>query len=125
MASTAADRLASGLEQDAVAWEQGRLENLDRRMQAIQQQVLPINDIPRPSFKLAMRFLKEWQRALTLGACYHGPVQASDWPIMARTIARHVRTGTLPDDRRILQYFVRRRPVLNWRDVKRLFGSSD
>ncbi len=124
MASEAAEILASALEQDASAQESGRLEIEDQRIEAVRQEVRPINDIPRPIFKLALRFWREWAQASRLGLDDYGLIAASDWPVMARTIAQHVRSGSMPPDRMIIENFVRRRRPSRWRGLGRLFGDS-
>ncbi|MCY4263520.1 MAG: hypothetical protein OXE78_01520 [Gammaproteobacteria bacterium] len=125
MASKAADILANWLEQDAEAFERNLLKDLTERLKSIQQEVVPINDIPRPTFKLAMSFLKEWDLALRKGEEYFGSIQMRDWPVMARTIAENVRKGSLPNDQLILDNFVRKRKSLPWRDLMTLFGKSN
>ncbi len=125
MALKAAEILASALEADALAMEHGQLEPLETRIASVRRQVQPINDIPRPIFKLAIRFWKEWSKALHHGARYPGPLQADDWPELARIVAQHVRQGTMPNDRRLIDTFVRRRQKLPWRDLKMLFGKSE
>ena len=124
MASKAAEFLATALEQDAEAFEHKTLENLTGRFQAIQQNVVPINDIPRPTFKLAMSFLKEWDMALHRGADYFGPIKSDQWPELARIIADCVREGSMPNNRLILDTFIRKRRAMPWLDINRLFGNS-
>lgn len=125
MVSKAAEIIARALEDDARAHEQGELGELEPRIAAVRRQVLPFNDIPRPVFKLALRFWKAWAQVQRHGARYRGPVDHGEWPQMARTIAEHVRLGTMPSDRRVIDAFVRRRSKLNWHDFKALFGKSD
>ncbi len=124
MVSEAAEIVARALEDDARAHERGELGELVPRIAAVRRRVLPINDIPRPVFKLALRFWKAWAQVQRHGARYRGPVENSEWPQMARTIAEHVRLGTMPSDRRVIDVFVRRRSSLTWRDLKVLFEKS-
>lgn len=124
MASEAAEILATALEACASAQEQGTLGNLDKRLQSVRRQVVSINDIPRPTFRLAMRFWKDWVRASRQGWRFYGPVTENDWPDIARTIAQHVRTGTLPPDTLILDNFMRKRRNMLWRDLRNLFDDS-
>lgn len=120
----AAEILAGALEQAAEEQEQGDLPDLDARRLVTDRQVAPINDIPRPIFKLAQRFWKDWAYAARHEWRTHGELIAADWPEMARTIATHVRLGTMPSDQRILGNFVRRR-VIRWRDLKTLLRDSE
>lgn len=124
MASKAAAILASALEHDADAHELRKLDNLDVRIEAVRREIVSCNDIPEPIYKLALRFWKEWARASRHGWNYHGSISENDWPAMARTIAQHVRTGSLPPDKLIIDNFVRRRSTIQWRDIKRLFDDS-
>ena len=125
MAATAAEILAAALEQDADAQERGGELDLAAHMASVRRQVLPINNIPRPVFRLALRFWREWDHAHRSGWRYYGPMTEQDWPAAARLIASHVRTGRLPQDRAILDSFVRRRLALPWRDLKQLLGSAE
>jgi hypothetical protein len=124
MASGAADILATALERQAGAHDQGELQNMVAHREAVCRQVLPISDIPRPTSKPALRFWNEWARASRYAWNAVGPVSKSDWPTMARTSAQHVRTGTLPADKLILDNFVRRRRPLLSHDLKRLCEKS-
>ena len=117
--------LAAALEADATAHEQGTLSNMDARIIEIETQLKRINDIPRPTYKMAMRFWKEWAWESTHGWSHYENIGVDDWPELARTIAAHVRTGTLPPDKRIIMNFVRRKRVILWRNLKNLFGDDD
>lgn len=125
MALKAAEILATALERDAEAQDAGELGDLRPRIEAVRQQVLPINDIPRPVFKLAQRFYRDWAMAAANDWRYRAPIDKSEWPRMARVIAQSVRSGRLPNDRPIIDYFVRRRIPLPWRELKKLFDRGD
>ena len=114
--------MAGALEQSADAQARGELADLNERIEEVRRQVVPINDIPRPIFKLALRFWKDWALASLNGFRHQDAVAETEWPELARIIAGHVRTGSMPNDRRILDNFVRRRRALNWRDMGKLFG---
>ena len=124
MTSKAAEILATALEQDADRQEQGELNDQFARIEKILREVKPINNIPRPIFKLATRFWKEWAIAAQRSWRHFGNISESDWPKMARMIAQHIRLGTLPNDKLILDEFVRKRYVIPWRELKRLFNKD-
>jgi hypothetical protein len=124
MAPKAADILAEALESDAQQQEHGTLNDIELHIKSVQQKVMPMNDIPRPIYKLAMRFWQEWAKASRQDWHHKGAISENDWPAMARTIAQHVRTGSLPNDKLILENFVRRGSSMPWKDLSRLFGNS-
>ena len=117
----AAEILAGALEQVAREQEEGNLPDLEARRLETHRHVIRANDIPRPIFKLSQRFWKDWAYSARHDWRTHGELVAADWPEMARTIAAHVRLGTMPSERRILVNFVRRR-VIRWRDLKQLLS---
>ncbi len=124
MAETAADILAGALEREADAHDAGEFANTEARMEAVRRKVATFNDIPRPVYKLAMRFWKAWAREARFDWNHYEPISKDDWPRMARTIAESVRTGHLPNDKAILKHFVRGRPRLRWFQIKRMLGKS-
>ncbi len=124
MAETAADILAGALEREADAHDAGEFSNTEARMEAVRRKVASFNDIPRPVYKLAMKFWKAWAREARFNWNHFEPMSKGDWPRMARTIAQSVRTGHLPNDKAILENFVHRRPKLRWFEIKRLLGES-
>ncbi len=121
MALKAAEILAKALEEDACAQEQGALGDQSMRIENVCREIRPINDIPRPIFKLALKFWKQWALASQHSWHHGGSISESEWPEMARIIAQHVRIGTLPNNKLILDNFVRKRRSLSWRDLKSLF----
>lgn len=121
MQAKAANIMADALERDADAHDLDELTDVDAHIEDVRRQVLPINNIPEPIYKLALRFWKEWARASRDDWVHYAEIDKAEWPTMARTIAKHVRLGTLPNDKRIIRNFMRRRPPLSWAKIKRLF----
>lgn len=121
----AADILAGALRHEADLHEQGALRDTEARMEAVRREVSRCNDIPRPVYKLALRFWKAWALAASHDWQNYEPITKDDWPRMARTIAQSVHTGRLPNDPMIIRNFVRRRPRLAWRELKRLLGDQE
>ncbi len=104
----AAEILARALENDADAHDRAEFAQVGLQLVSVQREVLPINDIPRPVYKLAMRFWREWQSAAALDWPHHAAVEQQEWPALARIVAEHLRLGRLPNNARILDGFVRR-----------------
>ena len=124
MASKAAEVLASALEKDAEAYDEGKLNHIGIRIDPVLNELRPMNDIPKPIFKLALQFWKEWALFSRETSRHKAFVTDSDWPIMARTIAQHVRLGTLPNDKLIIDNFVRKPPIRSWLKLKSLLNRS-
>ncbi len=116
--------MASALEGAADAQESGSPLDLQATLQTTQRQVKPINDIPRPIFKLTLKFWEQWALAARNQWNDLREIDKNDWPAMARTMAQHVRSGQMPNDRKIVENFIKRRPLLPWRDMKKLFGED-
>ena len=125
MTQTAAELLAGALEREADAHERGELGDARSRMEAVRREVARFNDIPRPVYKLALRFWKAWAREASFGWGQTASITKDDWPRLARKVAQSVRAGRLPSDPLILQHFVRRGPRLQWREIRRLFGDPE
>lgn len=121
MASKAAEILATALEKNATKHEQELTDHLFAELEEIKRTVKAINDIPRPIFKLSMRFWKQWAIASQNAWRYSGSLSQKDWPVLARIIAEHVRKGTLPNNQMILDNFVRKNFTLPFGDLKKLF----
>ncbi len=121
MALKAAEILATALEQDADAYEKGELHDLHARIEKVRREVSAINDIPRPIYKLALRFWKSWADSSHHSWRYQDFISENDWPELSRIIAQHVRKGTLPNDKRILDNFMRKRRMQPFKVIKELF----
>ena len=124
MASKAAELLAGALEERADAHEAGSLGDELTHLERVRSEVSNMNDIPRPMYKLAMRFWKEWATTSANGWETDLAVEQDQWPAMARTIAQHVRTGRLPPDKQILNNFVRRPRSFGTRYIKWILKKS-
>lgn len=105
MPSEAADILAKALEDDAAAHEAGQYSSIGERYDDVYGEILPIDDIPGPLSALAFRFWDDWCDASQHDWMYHEPIRKEDWPLIARTIAKCLRSGELPTDPLILREF--------------------
>lgn len=106
MQSEAAEILAMALEADAVAQECGRIDGIGMRYDEIELQVLPINDIPDQVYGMVFSFWDCWLDAKNHDWQYHEPISESDWPRLARVIARSVREFSIPLDPLIRTHFL-------------------
>lgn len=113
--------MAEALERDADLHDRDELDNVDAHIEDVCRQVLPINNIPEPIYKLTLHFWKEWGRALQEDWVHYAEIEKDEWPVMARTIAKHVRLGTLPNDKRIIRNFINGRPPVPWSKLRELF----
>ena len=123
MTSESAEILARALEHDADTQEKNKTSEIGNRYDDVYSQILPINEIPEDLFGLAMRFWDDWVDASNHEWKYHEPLVESDWPRIARTIAAHLRDGTLPRDELILEQFLPKpkKPMLQ--RIKNLFSN--
>ncbi len=124
MASKAAELLAGALEKSADAHESGSLGDELAHLERVRSQVSNMNDIPRPIYKLAMRFWKEWATASANHWEVDSPIEKDQWPAMARTVAEHVRIGRLPPDKQILNNFLRRPKSFGSKYIKWILKKS-
>jgi hypothetical protein len=125
MTSKAAEILANALEKDVEAFNAGDVNEVGMRIDAVLNEVRPMNNIPKPIFKLALQFWKEWALFSRESSRHKAFVTNTDWPIMAHTIAQHVRLGTLPNDKLIIDNFVRKPPIRSWLKLKSLINRSN
>jgi hypothetical protein len=105
MSSEASEILAKALEADASAQESGQLDGIGMLYDEVLCEILPINDIPEPLFNLAFSFWGDWLDAKDHNWFHHEPLTSDDWPRIAKSIASHLRQGTLPEDQLILKLF--------------------
>jgi len=106
MSSEAAEFVAQALEQDAEAHEAGRFNDIAKRWDDVYGKLLPIQDTSEPIFAMAMRFWDDWKDASNHKWMYHKPMKQTDWPRVARVIAACLRSGTLPEEKIILDLFM-------------------
>jgi hypothetical protein len=106
LAKEAAEILASALEADADAQERGELDGIAMRYDDVLGELLPYDEFSEPPFSLAMIFWDEWGYAVQHKWITPLPFEESDWPRLAREIAAHLRSGTLPEDEAMLEHFM-------------------
>ena len=106
MHSEAAEILANALEQDALAHESGKPDEIGMQYDPVLAEILPIDDIPPVLSALAFNFWDGWLDSKNHDWLYYEPMTRDDWPRAAREIAKALRSGVLPDNPAIIEQFI-------------------
>jgi hypothetical protein len=84
-------------------------------------ELLPIEDCNQPIYNLAFRFWDDWCDCANHEWKYHETMQKFEWPLFAREIAIALRTNTMPSNQRIIDQFLPKPKVSNFKKIKDFF----